>query len=289
MMDAGSIASAFCAACALELAALKPGNVHVHAPGHGMTEADFRRSAEAAAAPLCRPGMTLGRRVLDAVTATRAAVGQNTNLGILLLCAPLAMAAEAAADAGGNLRDALRTVLAAAGTDDADAVFRAIVLAAPGGLGDAPDHDVRQRATVPLRAAMAAAAPRDSIARQYVSDFTDVFATGCATYAAALARGRTAPWAAVVVYLEFLVLLPDSHAQRKHGAVIAAELQREALAWRERLAAADDPASLLQDLLTWDAALKRRGLNPGTSADLTVASIFAWTLCGDLRRAALDG
>ena len=71
--------------------------------------------------------------MLAAVTATRAAVGQNTNLGILLLCAPLAMAAQA----GGALRPALERVLAQADIADAEQVFRAIVLAAPGGLGDA--------------------------------------------------------------------------------------------------------------------------------------------------------
>ncbi len=88
------IEAAFREACAAELAALKPGNVHRHAAGHGMTMDDFVRSADAAARPLCRTGATLGERILDAVAATRAAVGQNTNLGIVLLCAPLAMAAE---------------------------------------------------------------------------------------------------------------------------------------------------------------------------------------------------
>jgi triphosphoribosyl-dephospho-CoA synthase len=32
------------------------------------------------------------------------------------------------------------------------------------------------------------------------------------------------------------------------------------------------------DLLRWDAALKQRGINPGTSADLTVATLFAHRL-----------
>jgi triphosphoribosyl-dephospho-CoA synthase len=31
-------------------------------------------------------------------------------------------------------------------------------------------------------------------------------------------------------------------------------------------------------LLGWDAALKSRGINPGTSADLTVATLFASAL-----------
>jgi triphosphoribosyl-dephospho-CoA synthase len=34
----------------------------------------------------------------------------------------------------------------------------------------------------------------------------------------------------------------------------------------------------LPDLLQWDASLKQRGINPGTSADLTVATLFAHRL-----------
>lgn len=278
-MTPDAIAAAFGDACAIELAALKPGNVHVHAPGHGMTTEDFRRSAAVAAGPLCQPGASLGTRVLAAVTATRAAVGLNTNLGILLLCAPLAMAAQA----GGALRPALECVLAQADIADAERVFRAIVLAAPGGLGDAPAHDVRGPATVTLREAMAEAAARDVIARQYATGFADIFGCGMPTYEAALARGRPAAWAAVAAYLGFLAVIPDSHVLRKHGRGAAERLRAEAEPWQRRLAAAARPADLTDGLLAWDAELKRRDLNPGTSADLTVASIFACALQDGLR------
>jgi triphosphoribosyl-dephospho-CoA synthase len=280
-----AIIAAFRHACAVEIVALKPGNVHIHAPGHGMTAVDFLRSAKAAAGPLCRPGARLGARVLDAVAATRAVVGQNTNLGILLLCAPLAMAAEA----GGPLRTVLADVLNSADIADAQAVFRAIVLASPGGLGEVPEHDVRKPATVPLRVAMAAAAGRDSISRQYVTGFSDLFQSGVPAYAEALARGWPTPWAAVAVYLGFLAGLPDSHVRRKHGAAAAEALRVEARSWRQRLVSAGDPAALTGDLTAWDAALKRRGVNPGTSADLTVASIFAHALSSGLQSARLDG
>ena len=88
------IASAFIGACLDELEAPKPGNVHVFADGHGSSVADFRRSAEVAAEPIARLRASVGARILGAIEATRAAVGQNTNLGIVLLCAPLARAAE---------------------------------------------------------------------------------------------------------------------------------------------------------------------------------------------------
>lgn len=283
--------AAFRAACAEELAAPKPGNVHAHAGGHGMTVADFEQSAAVAAAPLCRAGAPLGRRILEAVAATRAAVGQNTNLGIVLLCAPLAMAAEiGAAEMGGSdLRAVLRRVLAASDLADAEAVFAAIRLAAPGGLGEAPRHDVRRPANATLAVAMEAAADRDRIARQWVSGFADVFGAGMDAYRDARARWPDPVWAALAAYLRFLASGPDSHVLRKHGAGAAERVRREAEAMERRLLAAADPARLLPALLDWDAALKRRGVNPGTSADLTVATIFAHHLRAILRRQGDDG
>ena len=45
-----------------------------------------------------------------------------------------------------------------------------------------------------------------------------------------------------------------------------------------RWLAARDPEGIADGLLGWDAALKARGINPGTSADLTVATVFASSL-----------
>ena len=53
------------------------------------------------------------------------------------------------------------------------------------------------------------------------------------------------------------------------------QLRLEADAWRSRLWAAESSDSLEQGLLSWDRELKERRINPGTSADLTVATLFA--------------
>ena len=88
------IRGAYEKACRLEIEALKPGNVHVFGDGHRMTAEQFLTSARVSAMPLSNPGLAIGRRILEAVHATRSAVGTNTNLGIVLLCAPLMRAAE---------------------------------------------------------------------------------------------------------------------------------------------------------------------------------------------------
>jgi triphosphoribosyl-dephospho-CoA synthase len=282
---AARIAAVFAAACRDELDALKPGNVHVFADGHRMTAAQFVRSAEAAAGPLTLSGASVGRRILGAVEATRAAVGTNTNLGIILLCAPLAAAAE---QPPSDLRAALSLLLAALDVEDARLAFRAITLASPGGLGRVEQHDVHAPATVSLRAAMAAAADRDRIARQYVSEFADVFGTGQQALAAARARTLDRQFATLAVFLAFLAAFPDSHVVRKYGLTTAEEVRRAADDFHVRFQAAD-PAHLADELLAWDRALKDRNINPGTSADLTVATLFVARLASILPSASNNG
>jgi triphosphoribosyl-dephospho-CoA synthase len=264
------VAAAFVAACHDELQAPKPGNVHVFAEGHRMTASDFIRSAEAAAGPLAEPGARVGRRILRAVEATRAAVGTNTNLGIILLCAPLAAAAEHT-----DFRGSLRAVLDKLDREDAEKTFRAIVLASPAGLGTAEQHDVQEPATVTLRQAMAAAADRDRVAYQFSSAFTDIFDLGLPEYIAASGRWADPKWATLSVYLTFLAAFPDSHIARKYGISLAEEVRETARDYRRRLHISDAPEHRLGDLMTWDGELKQRGINPGTSADLTVATLFA--------------
>lgn len=260
------VAEAFRAACLAELSALKPGNVHVFAAGHGMETAQFEAAAAAAAPAIARAGAIVGARVLAAVEASLAVAGCNTNLGIILLCAPLAVAAEG----GGPLRDQLVRVLDGLNLADAENAFRAIAAASPGGLGASAEADVRAPASVTLKEAMALAADRDTIARQYVTGYADLFALGVPALAGAPLERRRIEDA----YLAFLATLPDSHIARKFGPEQAEVVRQEAVALRGGLSGLS-PAERHDALLAFDTSLKSRGLNPGTSADLTVASIFA--------------
>jgi triphosphoribosyl-dephospho-CoA synthase len=273
-MSAGEdpVAGAYIDACLAELDAPKPGNVHRFAAGHGMEVEDFIRSAEASAAPIAARGVRVGIRVRAAVDATFSAVGQNTNLGIILLCVPLAAAAETPDLA---LRPALAKVLDRLDREDAADVFSAIAAANPGGLGRAPGHDVHAPATVMLREAMAEAASRDRIARQYVTDYEDIFSLGLPALATARRRQREAHWSTLAVYLTFLATISDTHILRKFDAATAETIRSDAADWRAAFEAARDPEEITDGLLSWDAALKSRGINPGTSADLTVATLFA--------------
>ena len=270
------VAAAVWRACIEELEAPKPGNVSFVSAGHGMTAADFVASARCTADVLGTPGLSLGERVLGAVEATRAAAGCNTNLGIVLLCAPLAQAALAG-DPVRLLRDALVRVLDEAGVEDTQRVFEAIRLAEPAGLGESPRHDVRRSAAAPLLAVMREAEGRDRVARQYARRFEDVFDLGLAV----LARSRTrwpGPQAVVALYLSFLARFKDSHIERKLGSVAAQRVRLEARRLVERLDASASADMDAGALTRFDRSLKSRGINPGTSADLTVATLLAGNL-----------
>lgn len=280
---AQELRAAFERACLIEIEALKPGNVHEYAGGHGMTAENFRTSAYVAAPAISRPGISVGLRIASAVAASWEAVQCNTNLGIVLLCAPLVHASFALRDkrsvSEAELRGALTSVLRGLSESDADYAFAAIRRANPAGLGRAARHDVRGAAGTTLLAAMAEAAARDRIALQYASGYRDVFETGVPELQAALGRYARLPnreaWAASATYLAFLTRFPDSHILRKQGDAAAREVMKEAKDIHRVLAAAADPEETVPDLLAFDKTLKNRGLNPGTSADMTVASLLA--------------
>src|SRR5262249_16165715 len=166
--------------------------------------------------------------------------------------------------------------------------FAAIAQASPAGLGRVGRHDVSAPPQVTLKQAMAEAADRDRVARQYATGFADVFGVGMPRHAAA-ARWSDPRFAALRVYLGFLSRFPDSHILRKYGADTAAEVCRAAQKFDAMLEQTDDPVRLIPELLAWDETLKARGLNPGTSADLTVATLFGIRLQSVLPSARISG
>jgi triphosphoribosyl-dephospho-CoA synthase len=277
---AADLAVSFKAACLSELEAIKPGNVHIFADGHGMVVQDFVRSAEVAALAISEPGLTVGGRIYAAVHATWNAVGCNTNLGIVLLCAPLVHAAMSGNRS--SLRDCLQQTLQGLTVEDAVLAYRAILQASPAGLGEGGQHDVRQYPNVTLLEAMSVAQHRDRIAWQYTHGYEDIY-VGVTRYHEALQRWERPAWAAALVYLGFLAQFPDSHIARKHGEAVAVAVQQEGLAHYRALLAMENPKQYQRDLLRFDSSLKERGLNPGTSADMTVATLLVDSLDGHLK------
>lgn len=269
-MSSQALSNAFKAACVAELEALKPGNVHIFADGHGMTVQDFLLSAEASCELIAQPDLTLGQRILQSVQATQNAVKVNTNLGIILLCAPIL---QAKLISGTGLQANIHAVLVASTIADAQDCFDAIELANPAGLGNSDAHDVHNVANCTLLRAMQSAACYDMVANQYANNFMHVF-NGLSYYQKMLVKWQRPAWAATALYLYFLSNFLDSHIVRKHTETIAKLVQNEAAEISAEFENSFNPKTYQSQLMAFDAALKKRKLNPGTSADLTVATLL---------------
>ncbi len=276
---ARAVAEAIELACRMELGVMKPGNVSVYGGGQGKKAGDFVRSAIAIAPELSRPGASVGERILYAVRATRQEVSRNTNLGIVLLCAPLAHAALRM-DHGMSLRRSLRATLRNLDRRDAQLCYEAIRIARPGGLGTVPQHDVAQEEPrIDLLQAMACAAVRDRVARQYVTDFSDVFELGLPHLLAASERERSIERAIMSTYLYLLGEMTDTHIEREHGKRVAETVCSRARQLYDGLYAPQlQEDQLFSRLSGFDKELKRKSINPGTTADLTVAALMVLNL-----------
>jgi triphosphoribosyl-dephospho-CoA synthase len=276
-----AVAAAAWRACVLEATADKPGNVSPGRPFADMDYGDLLRSARLAGPEIARAGTRgVGATALAVVRARRTLVAANTNLGIALLFAPLARAALDDGLPDAPLRRRLEATLAGLGVDDAREAYEAIRLAGAGGLGTRPEHDVATEPSVGLREAMAAGAGHDRVASEYATGYAIVFGHGLPVLRRALADGLTGLDAIVELHLELLRDHPDTLIARRCGLPAARAVSDGAA---QALAAGgtrttDGRAALA----AFDASLRgaRNRLNPGTTADLVAATLFAALLEG---------
>ncbi|MFB6269748.1 MAG: triphosphoribosyl-dephospho-CoA synthase [Halobacterium sp.] len=211
----------------------------------------------------------VGEAFETAVAGMADAAGTNTQFGCLLLLAPLVRTA-----ASGDLTPERATAVVEDTTvEDAAAFYRAFDhadVAVP----DPPEGidalDVRRGADavpavrereVTMLDVMELSADHDANAREWVEGFPRVFR------AAARIEADTGPVAdrAADAFLALLAEAPDTLVATEHGDDVAREVQERAL----DLQAADRETvdEFADDLVA-------RGVNPGTTADLTAAAVF---------------
>lgn len=285
-MDFAKLAEQIELACLIEATARKPGNVHPGASFDDLTYDDFVAAAGISAPILAKSqDLGVGKAVWEAVRATVAETGTNVNLGICLLIAPLA-----AVPANQPLKTGIRTVLHHLTIDDAKYVYEAIRLAKPGGLGDAPEQDVRQEPTQTLLEVMKLAADRDGIAAEYAKDFQMSYLTSVAWMRKFLhdyhhydiaesERDDDSRWsfwefATIGIQLSLLMVQSDSLIRRKCGDAVFHEAAcRAEYLLKSGFHAAQRETDALRDFDAWLRADGRRR-NPGTTADLLAAIWF---------------
>ncbi len=262
-------------ACLFEASIEKPGNVSPRVAFADMRFEDFVASA-VAIGPALRDvaRATVGETIARAAADTRRLVAVNTNLGLILLLAPLA-AAAASVPAGGDLREQLSRVLRSTTVRDAALAYEAIRAAAPAGMGESDRHDIREHeVTVTLREAMDVARERDSIAREYVTDFDLTFSLGAATILRCWHDGARFSEAVQTAFLTILAETPDTLIARKNGGGVAADVSRRAGHVLAAGGAATDAGRAALSALGRELGGRSHALNPGTTADLIAASLF---------------
>ncbi|QDU47089.1 ATP:dephospho-CoA triphosphoribosyl transferase [Symmachiella dynata] len=258
-------------ACLWEATAHKPGNVHPAAGFVDLVYDDFVQAAHVVEPVLARSAeLKVGPTVLAAIRATREALGRNVNLGIVLLIAPLA-----AVPPERLLTDGIGDILEGVDNEDAALVYEAIRLAAPGGMGTVEDQDVAEAPTESLLAVMKRAAEWDQIAAEYANGFGVVL--DYATLHFADAPSSQEQWNASIVHLQLKLMarFGDSLIARKCGAAIAGEARQRAQRALESFEESADLAST--EVAELDVWLRGDGhrRNPGTTADLIAAILFA--------------
>jgi triphosphoribosyl-dephospho-CoA synthase len=260
-------------ACALEACAPKPGNVTRYHDFCDTSLEDYLLSAAALGFALENAYQAgVGQIILDAAVNTRHWVRSNTNLGMILLFAPLVKASLHAAGAGGDIRRSLMSVLNALTVEDACLAYAAVRLMQPGGMDQVPQADISGEPTITLLQAMALAQERDAIAREYATGFAITFDIGLPALKNARSRGESYSDAIVQAFLTILSEVPDTLIARKKGMQSAqqvSQLAADVLA-KGGVFTAEGQAGLVE----MDNQLrdKTHTLNPGTTADLTAAA-----------------
>lgn len=254
-------------ACAWEVLARKAGNVCPGREFPDLTVNDFLSSAAAIAPVLDQaPGQPLGVTILRCIEETRKVVSTNTNLGIVLLLAPLA-----SVPLEQPLQPGLAQVLAQTTLEDSRNAYAAVRLAKPGGLGTVKEQDVRDEPTLPLREVMRLAMFHDFIAAQIGMDFDLVLGLIVPMLVARIENRHNIEHGIVETQLELLSGLRDSLILRKADSNEESKVRHTA----RTIGGMDTPQSR-QRFVDFDAFLRSDNhvRNPGTTADLIAAALF---------------
>lgn len=297
-------------AALLEVSAYpKPGNVHRLSDFPGTTYEHFlaagvsmmpwmrelaNRSSVIKAGDGDWGGLGLGGSILGAVEEMLAwQRGGNVHLGVILLFSPIAGAAGAVAEGGvvevSKLRASIKEIIGAAAPQDAVDIYKAIRMAMTReNLGDVDELDVTDPASLdyilkhgvkPLDI-FETCSGRDSVCSEWVTGFNIVVSEGYRHLTEHLTSGVSINDSVVNTFLRLLSAHPDSLIQRKRGPEAAMSVSGRAQGILNAGGAASDEGRSMLRMLDDELQRGMGSMNPGTTADLTAASLFVLLLTG---------
>jgi len=295
----------------LEVSANKPGNVNLTVGFEGTRVEHFLASAVAAAPSFeeaAKQGIAIAQGKLKTDQAgighsikncvadiTAWQTGGNTLLGTVMLFVPLAVAAGMTPLKGKEgfdlpkLRANLKLAVESTTAQDAVNVYDAIAIAKPSGLNDAPDLSVSDanskarliKEDVSLFKVFQIAEGYDDICYEWVNNYPTTFDIAY-PYLMNHLKGENKGLITAIVhtFLKVLSERPDTFISRKVGLTEARKVSAEA-ANVLRLGGVETPEGR-ESIILFDKKLRERGnnYNPGTTADITAATLALCTLSG---------
>ncbi|MFQ6125399.1 MAG: triphosphoribosyl-dephospho-CoA synthase [Candidatus Heimdallarchaeota archaeon] len=209
--------------------------------------------------------------------------GRNPNLGIILLLIPLCAAAGASLATGKHslqeLRNSLGTILRKATVEDAVGVVKGINLVNPGGLGQVQNYSVTdpnvidqlKKDEIDLLSLFKFCADQDLICNEYLYCYQITFEEGVPMFKREISKADF-NLATIQTFLGLLAAHPDTLVSRKFGKEVATQLSTRTKHILKKGGVYTSEG--WQEVLLFDEELHEEGINPGTIADLTAATLF---------------
>ena len=271
--------SAYLFSCKKDIELIKPGNVNLLSSHKDTNAQDYLDSAILSSKELFNQNYSLGKRILESVNVTRSKVNVNTNLGIILLCAPVI---QSYIDFNNlDLREGIKKTLSTTSIKDTHDLCAAINISSPGGLGNSDMYDTASYPNASIKQIMDYSQEYDRISYQYSHNFSDIFDFIIPKLEFLNQRYESLDTSLSLLFIEILAKIPDSHISRKFGDKIAKKTSNNAHDLLKILDREHDPDYLAKALNNLDYEYKKKGINPGTTADLLVASLMIYKISGN--------
>jgi triphosphoribosyl-dephospho-CoA synthase len=218
--------------------------------------------------------------------------GGNVHLGVILLFTPIVAAAGAVYQGDmvdlKELNTKLKDVINGADPYDSVSIYKAInlsmskkVLGTVKGLDvseDSSKENILNNSLTPKKI-FETCSGYDSICSEWITDYYITFNIGFPHLKKQLIS-QDLNSSTVNTFLHILALYPDTLIQRKSGKEKAREISQKARLVLEKGGASTERGRKMLFQLDYDLQKEKGSLNPGTTADLTAASLFLLTLSG---------
>ena len=271
-----NLQNAYLFACRKDIELIKPGNVNIKSPHSDTNAEDYLESSLLSSKELFKPDYSLGERILNSIKITRSKIKTNTNLGIILLCAPIIHACIYFNNL--TMREGIKKTLSSSTVKDTQDLCMAINISAPGGLGTREIYDTASKPTVSILEIMNHSASYDRISYQYSHDYSDIFDFIIPRLVFLNKKHNSLDISLSLMFMEILAKIPDSHISRKFDDKIAKKTSNNASDLLKILDREYSPDYLADRLNNLDYEYKKKGINQGTTADLLVASLMIYKI-----------